>query len=204
MDKKDPISRTFHFLAGALFLSNLNAQKGPNFSYVPVPGRELFFSATYLGKKDQFVVRSSCWQGPFFSQQLIWAKRTPFLVRSSSWQGPFFLSNLSAQKDLAGAFFPSNLTGQKEPHVSYVLVPGRGHFFSATYLDKKDPISRTFQFLAGVFFSEQLIWAKRAPFLVRSSSWQGTIFLSNLSAHKGLKRCAWCRYWYCSTAMWCS
>ena len=70
----------------------------------------------------------------------------PFLVRSSSWQGPFYLSNLSRQK---GA------------HFSHVPVPGSGLFFSATYLGKKGIISRTFQFLAGAFFSQQLVRAQR-------------------------------------------
>ena len=122
--KKDINSRTFQFLAGAFFLSNLSGQKGSHFSYVPVPGRSLFFS-----------------------QQFMWTKRTPFLVLSSSWQGPFFLSNLSEQKGHT---------------LSYVPVPGRGIFFSAKYLDKKDPISRTFQFLAAAFFSQQFIRARNA------------------------------------------
>ena len=98
-------------------------------------------------------------------------KNTQFLARSSSWQGPFFFSNLFAQKRHKvsyvpvpgrGLFFLSDLSGQKGHKLSYVSVPGRGLFFSATYQGKKDINCRTFQFLAGAFFSQQLIWAKRA------------------------------------------
>ena len=90
-------------------------------------------------------------------------------------------------KVLTSSFFRGNLTGQKGRHFSYVLVPGRGLFFSATCLGKKGIISRTFQFLAGAFFSPQLIWAKRTLIVVRSSSWQGPFFLSNLSGQEGHK-----------------
>merc|ERR1711865_798453 len=96
------------------FLSNLCGQEGHNFSYVPVPGRGLFFSAAYLGKKGIISRTFQFLAGAIFSQQPIWAKRTPFLVRSSSWQGPFFLSNLF---------------GQEGHNFWYVPVPGRGLFF---------------------------------------------------------------------------
>ena len=152
------------------------------FSYVPVPGRGLFFSATYLGKRTPFLVRSSSWPWPFFLSNLSRQKIPHFSYVPLPGRGLFSSASSLGKKYpisrtfhflagdffttfrgegifrtcqfLAGPFFLSNLSGQKGPHFSYVPVPGRVLFFSATYQDKNDPISRTFQFLAGAFFSQ--------------------------------------------------
>ena len=131
----------FASLQGPFFLSNLSGQKGRHFSYVPVPGRGLFFLATYLDKKDTISRTFQFLAGAFFSQQLMWTKRTPFLVRSSSWQWPF-----SSQQ----------LIWTKRTHFSYVPVPGRGLCFSATYLDKNDPFLVRSSSWQGPFFHSNL------------------------------------------------
>merc|ERR1711865_1158457 len=104
LGKKNPFLVRSSSWQGPFFLSNLSGQKGPHFSYVPVPGRGLLFLSNLSGQK-----------GPHFSY-----------VPVPGW-GLFFSATYLGKKDpisrtfhfLAGAFFLSNLSAHKGPHFSY-------------------------------------------------------------------------------------
>ena len=102
---------------GPFFLSNFSGQEGHNFSDVPVPGRGLFFSAIYLGKKGIISRTFQFLAGAFFFSATYLGKKghdlsyVPFpgrgLLFSATYRGKKGIISRTFQF-LPGAFFLSH------------------------------------------------------------------------------------------------